>query len=48
MTTQADYTPDEWETLRLVPPMAAEAMRLAGPSGPGGRLLEDRADRRAT
>ena len=48
MTTQADYTPDDWETLRLAPAMAAEAIRLAGPSGPGGRFLEGRADRRAT
>lgn len=48
MTTQADYTPDDWETLRLVPAMAAEAVRLAGPSGPIGRLIEGRADTRAT
>ena len=48
MTTQADFTPDDWETLRLAPAMAAQAVRLAGPSGPGGRFLEDRADRHAT
>jgi hypothetical protein len=48
MTTQADYAPDDWETLRLAPSMAAQAMRLAGPSGPLGRLIEDRADRHAT
>ena len=48
MTTQADYTPDDWETLRLAPSMAAQAMRFAGPSGPGGRFLEDRAEKHAT
>ena len=48
MTTQADYTPDDWETLRLAPSMAAEAVRLAGPSGPGGRFLEGRAVKHAT
>jgi hypothetical protein len=48
MTTQADFAPGDWETLRLLPAMAAEAMRLAGPNGPLGRLIEDRADRHAT
>lgn len=48
MTTRADYAPDDWETLRLAPSMAAEAVRLAGPSGPGGRFLEERAEKHAT
>jgi hypothetical protein len=48
MTTQADYTPDDWETLRLAPAMAAGAMRLAGRTGAIGRILEDRAEKTAT
>jgi hypothetical protein len=48
LTTQADYTPDDWETLRLVPAMAARAMRLTGRTGAIGRIMEDRAERTAT
>jgi hypothetical protein len=47
MTKQADFTPDDWETLRLAPMMVAMAMRFAAPSGPGGRFLEDRAAKHA-
>lgn len=47
MTTRAAYAPDDWAVLRRLVPEVAEAMRIAGPSGPGGRFLEERAGRAA-
>ena len=46
MTTKADFTPEEWATLRRGIVAGEEAVRAAAPSGWYGRLKESRALKR--
>ena len=40
MTTKTDFTPQEWETLRNAPALAAAAVMMAGRSGIFGSIKE--------
>ncbi len=40
MTTKADFTPDEWQTIYTAAPMAGLAVTSASPNGPFGVIKE--------
>jgi hypothetical protein len=40
MSTKTDFTPEEWETIRNAPYLAAAAVMIAGRSGIFGSIKE--------